>query len=81
MEILEVNRNTLANLYEQFPESFKDLNMSGKYLIYNGETVDISEFNINDLLGGDNAFSRSLDGLSSEDIFRIIRFFNINNMI
>lgn len=73
MEILEVNRNTLANLYEQFPESFKDLNMSGKYLIYNGETVDISEFNINDLLGGDNAFSSSLDGLSSEDIFRIIR--------
>ncbi len=73
MEILEVNRNTLANLYEQFPESFKDLNMSSKYLIYNGETVDISEFNINDLLGGDNAFSSSLDGLSSEDIFRIIR--------
>ena len=53
MEILEINRNTLANLYEQFPDSFNGLGMSDKYLTYQGEKVDISEFNINDLLSGD----------------------------
>ncbi len=73
MEILEVNRNTLANLYEQFPENFKDLSMSGKYLVYNGEEVDISNFNINDLLSGESEFASSLNNLNSEDIFKIIR--------
>ncbi len=73
MEILEVNRNTLANLYEQYPDSFKDLSIDGKFLVYSGQIVDISEFNINDLLGGETAFASSLNGLSSEDIFKIIR--------
>jgi len=45
MEIIEINRNTLANLYEQYPESFKDLSLDGNSLVYNGESVDISKFN------------------------------------
>lgn len=73
MEILEVNRNTLSNLYEQFPDSLGGLALKGKYLMYNGEKVDISEFNVNDLLGGDTAFASSLSSLSAEDIFKIIR--------
>lgn len=73
MEIIEVNRNTLANLYEQYPESFKDLRLDGNNLVYAGQKVDISEFNINDLMGVDNQFASSLSVLSSEDIFRIIR--------
>lgn len=73
MEIIDVNRNTLSNLYEQFPESFKDLRLEGNNLVYAGQTVDISEFNINDLMSADNQFSSSLSVLSSEDIFRIIR--------
>lgn len=73
MEILEINRNTLANLYEQFPDSFNGLGMSDKYLTYQGEKVDISEFNINDLLSGDSAFTSSLSGLSAQDVFKIIR--------
>lgn len=73
MEIIDVNRNTLSNLYEQFPESFKDLRLEGNNLVYEGQTVDISEFNINDLMGVDNQFASSLSVLSSEDIFRIIR--------
>lgn len=73
MEIIEINRNTLANLYEQYPESFKDLSLDGNSLVYNGESVDISKFNINDLMSDDNQFAASLSVFSSEDIFRIIR--------
>lgn len=73
MKILEVNRNTLANLYELYPESLKGLSMDGNDLVYNGEHCDISEFNINDLLNGDTNFSASLSVLSAEDIFKIIR--------
>lgn len=73
MEIIEVNRNTLANLYEQYPESFKDLSLEGNDLVYGEERIDISKFNINDLMSDDNQFATSLSVLSSEDIFRIIR--------
>ena len=73
MDILNVNLNTLANLYEEFPESFKGLTIDGKYLVYNGEKVDISKFNINDLLGDSSYFTSSLSVLTPEDIFKIIR--------
>lgn len=73
MEIIDVNRGTLANLYEQFPESLKDLSMNGKYLIYLNQKVDISKFNINDLLSSNGIFFESLSVLSSEDIFKIIK--------
>ncbi|MGN1371646.1 MAG: hypothetical protein ACI4XM_05185 [Candidatus Coprovivens sp.] len=73
MNILEVNKYTLANLYEEYPESFKDLRLDGNYLVYNGEKTDISKFNINDLLSGETNFAASLSVLSSEDIFKIIR--------
>lgn len=73
MNILEVNRETLANLYEQYPENFKDLSLDGKDLVYNGERIDISNFNINDLLSDETMFLSSLSVLSSEDIFKIIR--------
>lgn len=73
MEIIDINRGTLINLYEQFPESLKDLSMNGKYLIYLNEKVDISNFNINDLLSSNGVFFESLSVLSSEDIFKIIK--------
>ena len=73
MNIIEVNKYTLANLYEEYPESFKDLRLDGNYLVYNGEKTDISRFNINDLLSGETNFAASLSVLSSEDIFKIIR--------
>lgn len=73
MEIIDINRNTLANLYEQFPESFKGLELKGNDLIYGNESIDISKFNINDLLSDTTQFAASLSVLSAEDIFRIIR--------
>lgn len=78
MDILEVNKYTLANLYDQFPESFKYLTMDGNNLVYNGQSVDISKFNINDLLSGETNFAASLSVLSSEDIFKIIRLHAIH---
>ena len=39
MNILEINLKTLSDLYEQFPESFKDLSMNGNYLVYKEEQV------------------------------------------
>ena len=78
MDILEINKYTLANLYDQFPESFKDLTMDGNNLVYNGQSVDISKFNINDLLSEETNFAASLSVLSSEDIFKIIRLHSIH---
>ena len=57
MNILEVNRGALANLYEQFPESFKGLRIQGQYLVYGQESCDISKFNIYDLINGSQNFS------------------------
>ncbi len=73
MNTLEVNANTLATLYEQSPLSFEGITLDGNMLKYNGEEVDISEFNINDLLADNNNFAASLGSLSSEDVFKIIR--------
>lgn len=71
MDILEVNTNTLAKL-KAF-DGFKDLYIEKNYLVYNGEKVDISKFNINDLLNGDSMFSSALVDLTSKEIFDIIR--------
>ena len=73
MEIIYINRNTLAGLAEAYPQSFDGLRLEGNLLGYGSETVDISNFNVNDLLTEDNAFASSLGSLSAEDVFRIIR--------
>lgn len=73
MNTLDVNLNILRNLYEQYPESFRGLGMDGNKLTYNGEGVDISNFNIDDLLSGNQNFFASLSVLNAEDIFKIIR--------
>ena len=78
MNILEVNRGALANLYEQFPESFQGLRIQGQYLVYGGESCDISKFNIYDLVNGSTHFSANLDSLTAEDIFRIIRLHSLS---
>ena len=57
MNTLEVNANTLAVLYEQSPTSFDGITLDGNMLKYNGEEVDISGFNINDLLADNNNFA------------------------
>ncbi len=73
MNILEINRETLYRLYNQFSNSFEGLSLDGSYLVYNNERVDISNFNINDLLSSETRFTASLDLLGPEDIFKIIR--------
>lgn len=73
MNTLEVNANTLAVLYEQSPQSFDGITLDGKMLKYKDEEVDISNFNINDLLTDNNNFAASLGSLSPEDVFKIIR--------
>ena len=78
MNILEVNRNTLASLYEQFPDSFEGLSIQGEYLVLGNEACDISNFNIYDLIDGNNSFSANLDSLTAEDVFRIIRLHTIS---
>ncbi len=78
MNILEVNRNTLASLYEQFPDTFEGLSIQGEYLVLGNEACDISSFNIYDLIEGNNTFSANLDSLTAEDVFRIIRLHTIS---
>ena len=74
MNTLSVNANTLAMLYERCPQSFDGITLDDKMLKYKNEEVDISSFNINDLLSDPNShFAASLDTLSPEDVFKIIR--------
>jgi hypothetical protein len=73
MNTLEVNARTLAVLNEQSPQSFTGMTLDGNMLKYNGEEVDISGFNINDLLVDNNNFAAALGSLPPEDVFKIIR--------
>lgn len=72
MKIIDINRNTLYNLYEQFPQSLANISLEGDNLIYQGEAVNISKFNINNLLNEKTPFAAALNLLTEEDIFRII---------
>ncbi len=73
MNIFEVNKNTLMSLYERFPNSFEGLSLKNTNLVFEGQCVDISNFNINDLLTGDSLFASSLGSLSPIDVFKIIK--------
>ena len=73
MNMVEVNRFTLANLWEQYPNNFNGLFIDANMLVFENEHVDISEFNINDLLTGDSMFASSLSILRPIDIFKIIK--------
>lgn len=73
MNIIEVNRNTLAALYEKNSSSFDGITLDGNMLKHGNEEVDISKYNINDLLTDNENFAASLGSLSPEDVFKIIR--------
>lgn len=72
MNIVEQNKNTIMTLVYNYP-NLSGLEINGNFLSYNGESVDISEFNIMDLVNSDSDFSSSMDLLTAEDAFRIIR--------
>ena len=73
MDILNNNRELLANLYEQYPLSFDGLRIEGNNLCLGKESCDISKFNIYDLIDGNSNFLANLNGMTAEDVFRIIR--------
>ena len=73
MNILENNRKILSQLWQQYPENLEGLSLEGNNLIYNGEGIDISSFNIGEILNGQSLFSEQISVLSAEDIFKIIR--------
>ncbi len=73
MEIIDINRNTLGGMAQAYPGSFEGMGLEGDYLTYAGQKVDISKFNINDLLTEENAFASNLGSLTPEDVFKIIR--------
>ena len=73
MSILENNRNVLSQLWHQYPENLEGLSLEGNNLIYKGERIDISNFDIAKLLNNQSLFLEQMSVLSAEDIFRIIR--------
>lgn len=74
MNILENNRDVLYRLYNEYPESLNELRIEGNYLVYRDLKTDISEFNIERLVNENSSFAASISVLSSEDIFKIVRF-------
>lgn len=73
MTVLEVNTNILNQIYGVNPNCVQGMSLEGNDLIYNGQRVDISGFDISSLFSDIPGFQDSLNSLSSEDLFRIIR--------
>lgn len=72
-DIIKKNMNTLHNMYMAYPDSMKGLSTDGNCLVYENEKIDISKFDIEQLFNGINPFMDSLDDLTADDIFRIIK--------
>lgn len=68
----ETNKKLLVDLIMANPQ-LNELNMEGNTLIYNNETVDLSNFNLVDLINSETYLGGQIENLSSEDVFRIIR--------
>ncbi len=73
MNTTEVNREILNSIYQQYPYAVDELKLEGDFLVYKNERVDISKFNLNDLIYGDSEFAHSLVSLKSGDVFTIIK--------
>ncbi len=71
MSVIDENIKAINNL-KQF-DGFKLLSIEGNDLVYNNQRVDISRFNIYELLDGTSLFSSALADLTSQEIFDIIR--------
>lgn len=77
MNIIEINSKTFPNLVELFPENFQGITINNQFLIFNNEQLDISKFNINDLLAEDCDFSFYVTSLSPQDTFNIIKIHSL----
>jgi len=73
MDMMELNRNTLNQIWMMYPTSVKDIKLEGNYLVYGGEMIDISNFDISRLLYEVPGFKESLSVLAPEDFFKIIK--------
>lgn len=73
MDILKVNIETLSNLYQIYPQNFQGLSITNQFLCLGEEKIDISQFNINELLASDCNFPSFLSNLTAKDIFNIIK--------
>ncbi len=76
--ILNNNLDLLANLYEQYPDSFDGLRMQGEFLVYGEDACNLSKFNLYDLVNNNRSFLANIDTLTAEDIFKIIRLHTIS---
>lgn len=81
MNMLKNNLDTLHELYMAHMPSMYGLTNEGNYLVYNGDKVDISHFDINCLNAPGNPFRSSLDSLSPDDVFRIIKLHSFSTDI
>lgn len=76
MNILENNINLLNRLRMEYPNAFNGITINDSFLTYNSKNIDISKYNLYDLISGQNpSFGSQLSALSPEDVFKII---NIN---
>lgn len=75
---IKSNLEILHALYMEHMPSMYGLTNEGNYLVYNGEKVDISHFNINCLNAPGNPFMSSIDNLSPNDVFKIIKLHAFN---
>lgn len=73
MEIIDINRTILDQWYNICPESFAGITLDGNYLVYKSDRIDISRFNLSELMSDDSLFLPSLNVLTPTNVFDIIR--------
>jgi len=73
MDIYDINKSTLGRLYEMFPDTFKGMSLKDHCLIYKDKSVDLTSFNINDIIVGNSLFGSDLGKLKPIDVFTIIQ--------
>ncbi len=71
MNYTEKNKNTLAAM-QSINSALSDLKIEGDDLIYNGQRVNISNFDINLLMGDALPFESQLTTLTPNDVYKII---------
>ena len=71
MNYTQKNMNTLAAM-QSINSALSDLKIEGDELVYNGQRVNISKFDMSLLMGDQLPFESQLANLTPEDVYKII---------
>ena len=72
MTTLDRNIELLKNWNETYPESFRGFNIENENIVFNGNKINISKYELTDLIASNPLFVDQLSTLAPNDVFKII---------